>query len=133
MNDIGNHILCIHCEKKIHVKNRPARWWVTKNFDAFLNGSKIACDMNSNESHHAVAARLADKNISKSKDGYVGRMHYSYLKNSKFFECPYLIKKLNYTFELIQLIWGKKWSIIRRKEKITRNSAIRNIPKKRIH
>lgn len=104
--NIGNHVLgkhdfCNHGQVKcFEWKNGINNSKLAEDFHDFLVETQSIFDKvdptlntNANESLHASTARIADKNTPWSKDGYEGRVYYSYLKHNKPYECAYLIRE----------------------------------------
>ena len=100
---VGNHSMCFHPPEKGYVwKNALTYTELQYDFHKFTQESaqvfdKIDSNLNTNinESLHSETAKVADKNTAWSKDGYEGRVFYSYLKHNRQDDCALLIRKRN--------------------------------------
>ena len=98
---LGKHGFCNHGEVKcFEWKNGMNDKKLREDFHDFLVDTQSIFDKvdptlntNANESLHASTARIADKNTPWSKEGYEGRVYYSYLKYNRPYECAYLIRE----------------------------------------
>ena len=100
---IGNHDACNHRKNVKYVwKKGVQNEFLRNDFHSFVEDTqKIFLNVdpnvstNKNESLHAEASRIADKNVPWGRDSYEARISYTYLKHNEPENCSQMIRERN--------------------------------------